>query len=194
MDSLAALNKAQFSNTMQRYPIFNLTMKTSILTQVRRLIPTIAIALSLFLFPAQASAHMVQTDYQLISNALTSIEARTRLVVTSTYDTGEMMQKARVLVFAPGEKVQPWAESETDQQGTYVFNPDPSLKGDWTIKIGKGDHGDILTIPVSDRGIEFEKISQLNYDMPHQVAHNWALAGAVLSSSAGTAFVLMRKR
>jgi nickel transport protein len=169
-------------------------MTSSILTPIRRLLPILAIVFSLFLFPTQASAHVVQTDYQLIPDAISKVEVQTRLLMTASYNTGEMMKRARVLVYAPGEQSQPWAETQTDDQGTFLFNPDPSLKGNWTIKIGQGDHGDILTIPVTDRGIELQKVGQLNYDMPHNVASNWVLPGAVLSSSAATAFVLMRKR
>ncbi len=155
-------------------------------------VASVAIALSLFLLPGQALAHSVQTDYQLISNLAN--RAATQLEVKSSYDTGENLGGARVLVFAPGNSEKPWMESATDSQGKFMFKPDPKLQGNWTIKIGRGDHGDILTIPVSNQGIEVKQISQVDYEMPHTVAQNLGVVGAVISSSAATAFVLMRKR
>jgi nickel transport protein len=151
----------------------------------------VAIALSLFVLPGQALAHSVQTDYQLIFNL---VNPAPQLEVKSGFDTGENLQNAKVQVFAPGNSDQPWIEGATDAQGKYLFQPDPKLKGNWTIKIGRGDHGDILTVPVGDRGIEVQQISQINYDMPHGVARHLGAIGAVISSSLATAFVLTRKR
>jgi nickel transport protein len=164
------------------------------LLPIRRMLAGVAIALSLFLLPGQALAHSVQTDFQLISEIANRAKPATQLEVKSSYDTGDNLANARVLVFAPNDSEKPWMEGMTDAQGKFIFQPDPKLKGNWTLKIGRGDHGDILTVPVSDRGIEIQQISQVNYEMPHGIARNLGVVGAVVSSSLATAFVLTRKR
>lgn len=145
----------------------------------------LVLLLGVLMYPAGALAHSVQTDFQMFSESLN---------ITSTFSTGDPFEGAEIVVYAPGDETKPWMEGTTDDRGSFVFNPDPALEGEWRIEIGQGDHGDILTVPVSDQGIEFEEISQVNYDAPHYgFANQLVIAGAALSSGLGT-WLFKRKR
>lgn len=135
----------------------------------------LVVLLSLVGFPAPTLAHSVQTDYQMESDALE---------LQATFSTGEAFGGAPVTVYAPNDPTRPWLRGTTDQQGNFSFQPDPKLVGEWSVEIGSvdADHGDLLTIPVSERGIEIDAISQNPYDAPHTLARQVLVGGAVLGS------------
>ncbi|NDJ18390.1 DUF4198 domain-containing protein [Myxacorys almedinensis] len=116
----------------------------------------IVIALLLVLttvgFPKTAFAHALQADYSLLRQS--------QLEIRANFSDGEPYPFADVQIFAPSDKHHPWLESKADAQGRFEFMPDASLRGDWTVKIGKSDHKDILTVPVTERGVEVNDISQ----------------------------------
>ncbi len=111
-----------------------------------------ALLLALFLLlttlgiAAPAFAHTVETDY--LVNAQSGLEIR------SHYSTGEPMEKAVVKVYSPSDPSKPWMEASTDAEGRFAFLPDRSIPGDWTVKVGQTDHGDALTVEVTDQGVE----------------------------------------
>lgn len=146
----------------------------------------LVVALLCLLFPAQAFAHSVQTDYRLISNALE---------IQSTFSTGEAFGGAPVIIYAPNDSTRPWLKGTTNQQGTFSFQPDSSLMGEWSVQIGgDGDHGDLLSVPVSDQGVEIDAISLAPYEAPHKFAKQMVVGGTVLGSSLGMAGWLRWRR
>lgn len=102
-----------------------------------------------------AWGHAVQTDYfvDLFSSELS-------LDFTATYSSGEPMESATVLVYAPGDHETPWLESQTDEVGNFTFLPDESLQGEWRVEFKKEGHQDILLVPVDDQGIDYMNITQ----------------------------------
>ncbi len=135
--------------------------------------------LSLTIWPSPALAHSVLTDYRLVADALE---------VQSSYSTGEVLEGAKVVIYAPNDSTQPWLEGQTDQEGKFQFQPDARQPGEWTVRIGEtGDHGDLLSVPVTAAGIDLNEISQAPFEAPH----GWAwgrqavLAGVLLSGSLG---------
>lgn len=145
-----------------------------------------AMVIGAIALPFKAIAHSVETDYLL--------DSRNQLSVTSKFSTGDPLPNAKVVIYAPDQPDKPWIEGTTDANGTYAFQPDPALKGEWKVRIGQGDHGDILYVPVSAQGIEVDKISQLGYDTPHSVAGQMALMGAIaVASGLGTTAWLKRR-
>jgi nickel transport protein len=148
---------------------------------------SLAAVLSLFLLPMPALAHSVQTDYRMVSDALE---------IQSTFSTGEALEGAPVTIYAPNDANRPWLQGTTDQQGTFSFQPDPKLVGEWSVKIGSevDDHGDILTVPVSNRGVELDAISQDPYDAPHKWARQVLVGGAVLGSMGAASWFRWRRR
>lgn len=134
----------------------------------------IVLLLSCVIFPRPVLAHSVQTDYQVVANALQ---------VQSTFSTGEAFQGAIVRVFAPNQPDRPWLEGSTDTDGKFSFQPDQAIAGDWSVEIGEGDHGDILSVPVNAQGIDAEAISQAP-EIPHVHAHPIAAISAPVAPTA----------
>ena len=66
--------------------------------------------------------------------------------IRASFDTGEPMAAARVLVFAPGE-TEKYYETKTDRNGIVCFSPD--RKGMWVIQVlAEGGHGLRINLPV----------------------------------------------
>ncbi|MFM7425163.1 MAG: hypothetical protein ACKO7W_09265 [Elainella sp.] len=162
-----------------------------------------AICLSVTGWPSPALAHSVLTDYRLVADALE---------IQSSYSTGEVFEGAKVVVYAPNDSTRPWLEGQTDQNGKFQFQPAASLPGEWTVRIGEtGDHGDLLSVPVTAAGIDLNDISQNPFDKPHELASPtldpasdtdspaaWGrqavLAGVLLSSSLGIRWLTRWRR
>lgn len=85
----------------------------------------------------RAYAHGVTVDYQ-------STEA---IEVRGMYDSGEPMTGAQVVVYAPNDAATPWLTGTTNEQGVFLFKPDPAQPGNWEVQFRQAGHGDILVIP-----------------------------------------------
>lgn len=118
-----------------------------------RLFAPLLSTLALLGLPTAAFAHMVQTDYAL---DLFSSE----LQLTTTFSTGEPVQEAIVTIYAPGNDETPWLETTTNADGSSAFVPDVKQPGEWKVRIQQEGHEDILYVPVSEAGVEFNQISQ----------------------------------
>ena len=122
------------------------------------LISIFSLLISPLVTTSPVMAHSVQTDYWMKAEVME---------IQSTFSTGESLEGAPVSIYAPGV-TQPWKEVITDKDGKFEFKPDASLPGNWTIKIGRGDHGDILTVPVGKEGVNIQLVSQNLMDKPHR--------------------------
>lgn len=66
--------------------------------------------------------------------------------IRASFDTGEPMAAARVLVFAP-DQPEKYYETKTDRNGIVCFSPD--RKGMWVIQVlAEGGHGLRVNLPV----------------------------------------------
>lgn len=72
----------------------------------------------------------------------------TAIEIEAVYDSGEPMQAAQVQVYSPENPSEPWLQGTTDDQGKFVFTPDPALVGNWEVMVRQAGHGDVATIPV----------------------------------------------
>jgi|GEM_PF-934901 len=126
-------------------------------------------------FPSPALAHSVETNYQLRAN---------ELEITLTFSTGEAFENAAVVVRPPSELGLEPIQGHTNEQGVFIFKPDYSIPGNWSVEIGEGSHWDFLNIPVNSQSIEFEAISQNHLDRPH---HHY-LADALLGAEVALCF------
>lgn len=87
----------------------------------------------------EALAHGVAIEYQQIQ----------AVAIQANYDSGEPMKNAQVAVYAPNNPEEPWTTGTTNEQGEYLFTPDPALSGNWEITVRQAGHGEVLTIPIA---------------------------------------------
>jgi len=153
---------------------------------MKKLLVLVSLLVALFGFPANAMAHSVWTDYQMLAE---------QLQLTSLFSSDEPFPNAPVRIYTPDNPDQPWLEGMTDENGNFAFEPDTSVEGDWRIRIGdRGDHADILTVPVTEEGVQIDLISQEGFDGPHWWAHQGAVALGAFGSGLGSVFVFRRRR
>ncbi|MBO8128354.1 MAG: carboxypeptidase regulatory-like domain-containing protein [Peptococcaceae bacterium] len=101
----------------------------------------LATLLILFLsIPAAASAHGAKISYQITK----AIE------ITATYDTGEPLSGGQVTIYAPDNPSTPWRKAKCDENGKYIFIPDPSKPGTWDVQVRQAGHGDMIHIPIGE--------------------------------------------
>ena len=108
-----------------------------------RLILPLALLLALGLtlgLTMTASAHGAKIEYTI--NMAVEIRA--------TYDTGEPMDGGQVMVYAPDNPSIPWLEGVCDEEGRFVFTPDPSKPGTWDVQVRQAGHGDMVHIPIGE--------------------------------------------
>ncbi|EAW35282.1 carboxypeptidase-like regulatory domain-containing protein [Lyngbya sp. PCC 8106] len=86
----------------------------------------------------KAFAHGVQIEH----SASQAIE------INAKYDTGTPLENAQVTVYSPNDPTTPWKQGTTDDQGNFVFTPDPSKTGYWEVKVRRAGHGGIVSIPL----------------------------------------------
>ena len=128
--------------------------------------------------PTQAMAHQVQTNYFLNQEAGNSLELRT------TFSNGEPLKGAKVTVYAPDQPFRARATGQTDSQGRFTFTPDEPIGGEWEVNIERAGHQDILTVPVSEDGIDLNEmastgvVDQGGTDF-HYASSPWAAVGSV---------------
>lgn len=72
--------------------------------------------------------------------------------IQATYDSGEPMGQAEVVIYAPSDPSTPWQTGLTNGAGRFSFVPDASQPGNWEVKVRQAGHGDLVTIPIDHRG------------------------------------------
>ncbi len=97
---------------------------------------------SLFLLFAvgEALAHGAKIEYT-VSMAVE---------LQATYDTGEPLAGGQVTVYAPGDPSTPWLTGVCDEEGRFIFTPDPNRPGTWDVQVRQAGHGDIVHIPIGE--------------------------------------------
>ena len=72
------------------------------------------------------------------------------------FDNGNPMKNAQVVIYTPNNPTTPWLTSTTDDYGKFVFTPDYTQQGNWTVKVRTAGHGSILNIPIESVPSESE--------------------------------------
>ena len=85
-------------------------------------------------------AHGAEIEYTL----------STAVELVATYDTGEPMAGGQVTVYAPDDPATPWLTGECDEEGRFVFTPDPGTPGTWDVQVRQAGHGDIVHIAIGE--------------------------------------------
>jgi nickel transport protein len=68
--------------------------------------------------------------------------------IQATYDTGAPMAGGQVTVYAPDDPSTPWLTGVCDEEGRFVFAPDPEKPGTWDVQVRQAGHGDIVHIEI----------------------------------------------
>jgi nickel transport protein len=76
--------------------------------------------------------------------------------VNAEYDTGEPMAEAQVTVYAPNDPATSWLEGTTDKNGNFIFTPDSSQSGNWSVQVRQAGHGGIVNIPIEGNQAQAE--------------------------------------
>ena len=79
------------------------------------------------------------------------------IIIRASYDDGTPMKEAQAVVYAPNDPTIPWIKGITDQKGQFTFIPDPSISGNWDVKVRQSGHGSIVSIPIQQGVIASEK-------------------------------------
>ena len=118
------------------------------------------------------------------------IETRnsTTVEIQASYDSGEPMAEAQVVIYEPGNPDSPRFEGETDSEGKFSFVPDQP--GDWEATVRSAGHGAISTIPVSEEGTVIAALSTNPQLSPLQKI---TVGGAVVWGLVGTALYFSKK-
>lgn len=88
--------------------------------------------------PVAAFAHGVDINYQ----------NKTAVEIVAKFDTGQPVSEGQVTVYAPDNPAEPWITGKTDENGRYVFTPDPAKPGTWDVQVRLAGHGGVVHVPV----------------------------------------------
>lgn len=87
----------------------------------------------------QARSHGVKIDYEMTQ----------AIAIDAKFDSGEPMANAQVTVYAPEDPTEPWLQGTTDNQGRFIFAPDPAQSGNWAVRVRHAGHGNLLNIAIA---------------------------------------------
>ena len=92
--------------------------------------------------------HAVATGTALAHGARIEYTLSTTIELVATYDDGEPLAGGQVTVYSPDDPTTPWLTGVCDDEGRFVFTPDPDQPGTWDVQIRQAGHGDIVHIPI----------------------------------------------
>ncbi|MGB3787104.1 MAG: carboxypeptidase regulatory-like domain-containing protein [Phormidesmis sp.] len=153
-----------------------------------------AAVLGLAIAPAEALAHQVQTDYILDSQPSNSTGTGLidSLQLRTTFTNGQPLKGAKVTVYAPDQPYRVRATGKTDSHGRFTFTPDQPINGNWEVNIEREGHQDILTVPVTEKGIDIDLVAQTGLQQSDQDIHYasspWAAVVGVAIAAACLGF------
>lgn len=133
--------------------------------------------------PTRAFGHAMETNYVL--------EEANKVQFTAVFSTGEPHKNAKVKIYAPNNPSEPLMETKTDENGQFTFNSDRKIPGEWEVSIGESGHQDILTVPVTPKGVNLNDISEVP-NTPNNQAPMMLMA-MVLSGGMGSTLLAKRR-
>ncbi|MBV5259484.1 hypothetical protein FLX56_13760 [Synechococcus moorigangaii CMS01] len=127
--------------------------------------------------PKAVLAHAIETNFQVHFD---------NLELRATFSDGAAFPNAPVTVYSPENPDEPVMIGRTDENGTFNFQADTAMAGDWTVEIGsvEDNHWDRLIVPVQAGGIDPNTISE-NPQPEHD--HNY-FAYSFLATIVGLGF------
>ncbi|NET10044.1 MAG: carboxypeptidase regulatory-like domain-containing protein [Symploca sp. SIO2B6] len=115
--------------------------------------------------------------------------------IQALYDSGEPMAQAQITVYAPDNPEVPWLQAIANDDGYFLFTPDPSLPGDWDVQIRQAGHGEFLRIAVNHdgRSQQTEPSSQPFGHALGTPVQKWITIAAVVWGFIGTALFFSQR-
>ncbi len=145
---------------------------------MKRLTFILILALLLLnILPLTALAHGVDFKY----------ESNSSYLITGSYDDGSPLSAAQVSIYAPDDPQNPWGTGTSDEQGQYLFTPDLTKPGIWTVQFRQAGHGGNIKL---DIGGQKNSSSSTSYSTTQIVL----MIIAVLWGFIGTALYFKRER
>ncbi len=92
---------------------------------------------------------LCQPEETLAHGARITYSETRGIQIVATYDQGNPMANAQVVIYAPNDPATPWLKGETDSQGSFSFVPDVDQPGNWDVQVRQSGHGSIISIPVA---------------------------------------------
>ncbi len=133
--------------------------------------------------PTRAFGHAMETNYVL--------EAANKVQFTAVFSTGEPFKNAKVKIYAPNNPSEVLMETKTDENGQFTFESDQKIPGEWEVSIGESGHQDILTVPVTPKGVNLNDISEV--PTPSNKQSPIMLMAIVLSGGMGSTLLAKRR-
>lgn len=147
---------------------------------------------------------MLGLPVKVLAHGVNIVYEKTEAIqITATYDQGEPLAQAQVVIYTPEDPAQVWLKGETDDQGKFTFVPDPQKQGNWDIKVRQAGHGHLISIPTENTMTQAsensEAITVTESTTPNPSPSYTSLQKVVMAASGvwgfvGTAFFFSRKR
>lgn len=167
---------------MRRTPARPADTVSALASRSSGVIVTLCLAGMLLLGTSEtAHAHGVEIEHR----------AGEAVEVEAAFDNGDIMDDAQVTIYAPDEPSEPWATGSTDEEGRYMFMPDPSIPGTWDVQVREAGHGAMVNVDV-DEGAVTSEVGQgggTSYDTLQLVL----MGAAGIWGFVGTALFFMRR-
>ena len=130
-------------------------------------------------WPLRTLAHGVLID----AKPIPSFQIQVR------YESGEPMANAQINVYAPTNPQNVWLQTLTDENGYFLFTPDPNVSGIWDIQARLAGHGELLQLEVKEDGA----IHQIDPSRGNPV-QKWLMIAAVVWGFVGTALFFSNRQ
>lgn len=88
-----------------------------------------------------------QTKPAIAHGVVMQYQATQQIAVQATYDTGEPLANAQVVIYAPDSDT-PWQTGKTNEKGQFAFTPEANKAGNWQVKVRLAGHGEVLNVPI----------------------------------------------
>ena len=119
----------------------------------------------------------------------------TVISIRGQYDTGELMEGAQVLVFAPDNPAEPWTTGTADDLGRFLLFPDTSLPGRWTIQMRQAGHGAVIHVEVGEDSADAGAgVATGSTGAPQSLTQQLVMIALVGWGALGTALYFRRRR
>lgn len=108
--------------------------------------------------------------------------------IKGSYDTGEPLSNAQVIVYAPSNPKIPFKKGFADGEGKYLLEFNPKDKGDYLVQFRKGGHGASITINNSDN------VQRIKGDTGINFSQRIIMIACVLWGFVGTTLFFIARR